>query len=209
MSLYTTSIDAIMEFGNAGVVSDGYLVNPIEFHTDIENIRGTSKKDFLVGNDLSNKLFGGGGIDFIIGGGGNDQLIGEGGDDQMQADAGNDKVVGGTGFDFFAMQNATQGMTVDLAAGTATGMGADTLSGVESMFGSRFADILKGNGVFNFMMGGSAGDIMYGRGGGDHMYGESGNDKLYGEGGYDYLRGDSGTDVCKVGAGGGNVTGCP
>jgi RTX calcium-binding nonapeptide repeat (4 copies) len=210
MSLYTTPITAIMEFGNAGVVDEvGYFVNPVAFHTDVENIRGTSKDDFLVGNNLANKLFGGGGKDSIIGGGGNDQLIGEGGDDQMQVDAGNDKFVGGPGFDFFAMQMATQGMTVDLAAGTASGMGADKLSGVESMFGSSFPDILKGNGVFNFMMGGGGGDVMYGRAGGDHMYGESGNDKLYGDGGYDYLRGDTGRDVCKVGPGGGNVTGCP
>ena len=210
MSLYTTPINALMEFGNAGVVDQsGNFINPVAFHTDVENVRGTTKDDFIAGNNLSNKLFGGGGKDSIIGKGGNDELIGEGGDDQMQVDAGNDKFVGGAGFDFIAMQMAIHGMTVDLTAGTASGMGADKLSGMESMFGSSYADILKGNGVFNFMMGGAGGDVMYGRGGADHMYGESGNDKLYGDGGYDYLRGDTGRDVCKVGPGGGSMTGCP
>ena len=54
----------------------------------------------------------------------------------------NDLLDGGTGFDRAVYTDATGGITVNLAAGTVTGagVGSDTLTNVEGVVGSDFAD---------------------------------------------------------------------
>ena len=72
------------------------------------------------------------------------------------------------------LQQATAGVTVDLAAGTATGnasVGTDTFTGVSQVRGSNFADIITGN-EFN--------NVLDGLGGNDIITGGQGNDTLTG-----------------------------
>jgi len=167
-------------------------------------LKGTSRPDVIVGlagNDLIKGL---GGNDRICGGKGNDTLLGGGGGDALEGDEGNDKVGGGAGFDFLgggpggdtvnggtgigdlAYYFAAPGpVTVDLSAGTATGDGSDTLTGVEDIAGSKFDDVITGNAASNF---------LYGEDGNDTLSGGDGDDGLWGRGGDDALDGGSGED---------------
>jgi len=129
----------------------------------------------VIGSRFDDTLLGSAGADLFIGGFGNDTINGRGGND----------TVGYSG--------VTRGVTVDLAAGTATGGGgADTLTAIESVTGSVFADTLTGSKGANTLRGG---------GGNDTLSGGAGNDKLYGDAGDDLLRGGTGRDVLTGGAG--------
>ena len=68
-------------------------------------------------------------------------------------------------------------MRVDLGRRQATGWGTDRLAGIEAVIGSRFADVLIGDG------------------GPNHLAGLKGNDRLSGSGGRDLLDGGPGRDV--------------
>ena len=76
-------------------------------------------------------------------------------------------------------------MKVSLVSGLGSGGDAegDTLSGIENLIGSDFADKLTGDGVAN------------------DLFGCDGNDSLYGGGGDDRLSGDEGADLLDGGAG--------
>jgi hypothetical protein len=80
-------------------------------------------------------------------------------------------------------------VVVDLAAGTATGWGADTLTGIEDVIGSAHADLLTGDGGPNGISGGS---------GADEISGAAGDDVLLGDGGVDSADGGAGTDACEA-----------
>ena len=58
-------------------------------------------------------------------------------------------------------------MTVDLAASMADGHGHDTLVNVESVVGSRFGDVLRGDGRDNWLTGREGDDLLDGQGGSD------------------------------------------
>ncbi|MFM7423254.1 MAG: Hint domain-containing protein, partial [Alphaproteobacteria bacterium] len=72
-----------------------------DFLTGVENLRGSSHNDALVGDDGTNVLLGGNGDDSLAGGGGNDSLFGGDGVDQLSGGAGNDWLDFGAGNDFF------------------------------------------------------------------------------------------------------------
>ena len=74
------------------------------------------------------------------------------------------------GRDSIVLYSATSGVTVNLALGTASGggLGNDTLSGIEAVEGSSFADTISG---------GDGGDVLAGWGGDDVIDGGGGNDR--------------------------------
>ena len=90
-------------------------------------------------------------------------------------------------------------MTIDLAAGTSTGEGADALSGIERALGSRFRDHISGNAGANTLTGRDGADVLAGRGGPDELRGNGGNDTM---------NGGPGVDTCVQGAGSGPMTAC-
>ncbi len=71
-------------------------------------------------------------------------------------------------------------MTVDLVAGTADGnasVGHDTIQGgVVGVYGTEFADTIKGNAQADRLWGNGGNDTLTGRGGDDHLTGGTGND---------------------------------
>jgi Ca2+-binding RTX toxin-like protein len=116
-----------------------------------DKLIGTSANDIILGldgNDLlfggagNDLLFGGNGDDTLLGGDGNDSLYGDNGNDTLDGGAGNDNLVGGQGIDLALYTTATGGITANLTTGTVSGagVGTDTLSGVERIRGSSFAD---------------------------------------------------------------------
>jgi Ca2+-binding RTX toxin-like protein len=81
---------------------------------------------------------------------------------------------------------APRGVTVNLATGTASGgEGADTLTGIENLYGSKHGDTLTGDDNANNLYGQSGDDLISGGGGLDTLGGGGGNDTLYGGAGID------------------------
>ncbi len=129
-------------------------------------------------------------IEGVSGGRGDDTLIGSSGDNYLTGQAGNDTLDGGGGSDTAVYFYSSGGATVNLATGTANDGqgGTDTLSNIENVRGSRFADTLTGDGGSNLLKG------------------EDGDDTLNGGGGDDTLTGGTGADKFVAAAGGGNDT---
>ena len=90
-------------------------------------------------------------------------------DDQLSAPAGSTPLSSAswaTGVDTADYTDATSGVNVDLAAGTATGgAGSDTLSNVESVTGSDYDDTLTGDGSDNVFYLTEGSDVIDGGGG--------------------------------------------
>jgi hypothetical protein len=118
--------------------------------------------------------------DTLNGGRGNDTLIGG---------VGSDSLIGGDGTDTASYSTSASGVNVSLATGTGTGGDAqgDTLSGIENLTGSAYADTLTGD---------SGDNVLTGLGGNDTLTGGAGNDTfVFGEG--------DGNDMAYGGDGGG------
>jgi len=142
----------------------------------VEDIKGSSNGDILVGNGLANVL---------RGGAGNDRMTGLGGADSY---------TGGAGFDAVDFGGAHHRVTADLTDGTAYGEGGDSLLGVEKLLGSSFSDTFLGNTLANVLRGGPGADLLDGRGGRDSLFGNNGPDLLVGGPGIDSCSGGPDTD---------------
>ncbi|MGL9621324.1 VCBS domain-containing protein [Bradyrhizobium sp. U531] len=103
---------------------------------------GSLGDDVLAGGSGNDLIDGQDGNDRISGGDGNDILFGGAGKDYLTGGAGDDILDGGPGFDRAVYTDATGGVTINLAAGTASGAGVDTdtLVNIEAAIGSNFAD---------------------------------------------------------------------
>lgn len=148
------------------------------------------------------------GVEMVRGSAYGDSLTGDGADNQFRGLDGNDTIDGGDGvdrvrYDKDEFRGATQGVHVDLAAGTATdGWGSvDTLVNIEDVRGSVWQDILIGNEVANYLRGEAGNDALFGGEGDDHLAGEDGDDRLTGGEGNDDLFGGAGQDSLYGGAG--------
>jgi len=181
-------------------------------------ICGLAGNDTIHGLGGDDVILGGSGNDVIDGGAGNDVLHGEDGHDRLMGASGNDHLDGGanafvlladgwrdpnTG-DRAGYGGAPNGVTVNLAAGTASGWGNDTLAGIENVFGSARSDVLVGD---------EAPNILFGQSGSDTISGGAGMDRIFGgdDGGSpdsgDTLSGGSAGDWIDAGSGADNVTG--
>src|SRR6266508_3474451 len=102
------------------------------------------------------------------------------------AGPGDDAYGGGAGSDTIDFVSAPSAVEVDLTLGTATGFGSDSLAGTENILGTKFADVLTGDGASNFLSG---------RGAPDEISGGDGDDRLSGGRGDDILDGGTGRDT--------------
>lgn len=163
-----------------------------------ENVIGTRLRDILVGNDEENRL---------VGFQGKDLLVGLGGDDVLN---------GGTGTDRADFESAPSGIRVNISsesggglpAGTALGEGRDVVTLIDGVIGSRFDDVIVGNGRTNRLDGRGGNDTILGLTGDDMLVGASGRDGLFGGRGNDDLLGGPGQDTCDQGTGHGNEVSC-
>jgi Ca2+-binding RTX toxin-like protein len=98
--------------------------------------------------------------DAINGAAGDDTLYGVGGNDTLTGGAGNNVLDGGPGVDTVDYSTAPGGVTVSLAAGTASNGhgGTDTLSSIENVTGSAFNDLITDNTQSNVLAGGGGRD---------------------------------------------------
>ena len=130
-----------------------------------EGLVGSNFDDVLLGDAISNLIVAQQGDDVVdargsgtLEGLGADLMDGGGGDDVLEGDAGADIVT---------FEDAPVPVTVDLTLGTATGWGADSLSGIEAIVGSSFDDALTGDAQDNAFAAGAGDDAIDGRGGTD------------------------------------------
>jgi len=132
-------------------------------------LAGFAGGDILLGQVGADTLDAGAGGDSLLGGLGNDLMNGGDGDDTLEGGAGADRLEGGPGYDIAFYAAAAAAVTVSLQSGTASGGDAagDALSGIESLWGSRFADRLTGNDDHNIVEGGPGADTIEGLGGND------------------------------------------
>jgi Ca2+-binding RTX toxin-like protein len=134
-----------------------------------ESARGSAHDDTLVGTGDANVLNGAGGNDSLEGSGGDDILVDGGGDDVLN---------GGAGFDTADYSSAPSGVSVTIngASQQTGGAGLDTLTGMEALTGSAFADTLVGSVGGDRLEGGAGDDIVRGLAGSDTLIGGAGLD---------------------------------
>jgi len=150
------------------------------------------------GNALSNNLNGNDADNALFGLEGHDTLSGGTGDDLLEGGAGNDLIKGGNDRDTATYANAVAAVTVNLALTTAqntAGAGVDTLSSIENLIGSGYADILTGNAYSNLLNGMAGDDRLIGGEGADTLDGGTGIDKMFGGLGDDIYYVDSSSDA--------------
>jgi Ca2+-binding RTX toxin-like protein len=158
-------------------------VNKLQFSDQTVDvvIRGL----YIVGDDTSETLTGGGeadyingagGSDQIIGGGGNDTILGATGNDALDGGAGADIVNGGDGTDTASYSGSPAAVIVNLGAtGNNTGDAAgDTYTSIENVLGSTSNDSLTGDADGNVIEGGAGSDTINGGAGNDTLNGDTG-----------------------------------
>ncbi|MBB4187358.1 Ca2+-binding RTX toxin-like protein [Sinorhizobium terangae] len=142
--------------------STGTVIDPYGFSetfSNFEEFRGTQFADTFVGSASGEDFMGLGGRDTINGGGGIDTV-------RYHRDV-------NRGGDFGVNVNLTTGVAKD-------GFGAqDTLTSIENVRGTDFADTIVGNAVSNFLRGHGGNDSLNGAGGADQMRGGQGNDTYF------------------------------
>lgn len=190
----------------AGTIDDGNGAGVI---SGIENVTGSANADALTGDANANVLNGAAGADTLSGGAGadtlsggdgadnltggadNDTLLGEVGSDRLAGGEGDDSLDGGDGTDTADFGASATAVTVNLATGTATGEGTDTLTSIEAVEGSALADSITGDDNNNTISGADGDDTLLGAGG-DDLFGyatsANGNDTIFGGDGTDSLR---------------------
>ncbi len=143
-----------------------------------DRVEGRDGNDSLDGGVGRDTLEGGADDDWLDGGDGNDTLLGETGNDLLLAGPGNDRYDGGAGDDTLSFVGGLGGVSVDLAAGTASGpeTGTDTVIGIEHVFGGGGDDALTGDGGANRLDGGAGADTLLGAAGNDSLDGGPGDD---------------------------------
>ena len=201
----------------------------IFYNRDHDNtLRGDSKDNTIWGGDGNDTVSGSGGDDTLDGGAGDDTLKGDAGNDTLTGGAGNDVLEGGAGedtldggagdMDTLSYQgstkgtggNAGKGVTVTLnspATGEGTHAADDTIANFENLIGSRYDDILTGDGSANVIEGGSGNDTLDGRGGNDTLEGGAGNDILMDSNGTNTLSYESSSSSVRIDLNRGTTTG--
>ena len=150
-----------LRLGEQAAGSDGF--GNRDTLISIENVIGSDGNDVITGNAQANRLNGGSGNDVLDGGAGDDTLVGADG-------GGIDTLNGGAGIDTVDYSAARKAVTVDLGvrgAQNTGGGGVDTLSGIEVVIGSKFADRLTGGTGDDRLTGGAGADRLTGGAGAD------------------------------------------
>ncbi|MDO9281510.1 MAG: hypothetical protein Q7T88_03905 [Methylotenera sp.] len=131
-------------------------------YSGIENLKGSSANDTLIGDNAANILTGGDG------------------DDTLEGMEGSDTLIGGNNNDTASYAHALTGVAATLTAGlsgfsSAGDAAGDTYSSIENVTGSDFNDTLVGDANNNVLNGGDGDDDLEGLGGADTLIGGAGN----------------------------------
>jgi Ca2+-binding RTX toxin-like protein len=194
--------------GGGGTDTVSYAGSAVPVRADLA--KGTARREGLATDTLAGfeDLVGSAKADVLVGDAGANRLEGGRGRDRLVASKGDDVLKGGLGRDVLDLRQAKVPVTVNLGAGTASGLGKDTLIGIEDAIGSDRHDVLIGSAGRNELIGRAGADEIRGGAGRDRLVGGLGNDDLEGgedadtlEGGKgrDQLNGGDGRDTCVPG----------
>lgn len=151
--------------------------------SNIENVTGSTHNDTFVSSTANNTFDGGAGTDTVsysaatggvtinlstgsVTGHGTDTLIsienatGSTHNDTIVSSSADNVIDGGSGTDTVSYSAAAHGVVINLAAGTATGDGSDTLTSIENATGSSYDDTIVSSSVANAIDGGSGNDTV-------------------------------------------------
>ena len=178
----------------------------------IENARGGSAADLLIGNSANNLIEGNEGDDAIIGAEGADTIRGDAGNDTVIGGLGDDNIGGGAGNDQIFGTSGTNiiwgGLGNDTVQG---GSGNDTIygggSGTNQLLGNDGNDQIFAGSGGDFIGGGAGRDTIRGAEGADTIYGGLGDDNLAGGAGNDLIFGSAGANIIWAGLGNDTVQG--
>lgn len=180
---------------------------------DSKSYEGTAGQDWITA---------GGGQDIIDAGAGDDIVSGGGSNDVIDGGAGADVLFGGHGNDTLSYETSTDGVTINLEDGSASGGDAestkviyqyggtgsteetlyDTFDGFENITGSEFNDHLTGDNGDNFIDAGKGSDVAVGGKGSDTYLFNAGDGMLrIQEAGNDFERDVAGEDALEFGEG--------
>jgi Ca2+-binding RTX toxin-like protein len=121
------------------------------------------------------------GIEGLIGSRFADTLVGNSGANVLEGAGGDDVLNGGGGRDIASYSSAAGAVAVSLSILTqqdTRGAGRDTLTGIESLRGSRYADTLTGDAAANDLDGGAGADTMTGGAGNDIYVVDNAGDRV-------------------------------
>jgi serralysin len=163
----------------------------------------TNGADQIYGYEGHDTIYGFGGADTIFGHDGNDIILAGSGSDTLKGGGGADDLDGGFGTDEANYSDSLSAVTVSLMSGTGTGGTAegDTLTSIENVIGTGFADTLWGNDSVNVLHGCGGTDSLKGFGENDTLWGGAGHDFLFGMDGDDTIDGGPGSDTMSGGIG--------
>jgi Ca2+-binding RTX toxin-like protein len=143
--------------------------------------RGGGPATILDGGAGDDRIDAGDGGGFLSGGRGADEILAGTGDDYIYDGRGSDVYHGGNGDDAVFYDSARGPIRASLATKAAsTAADFDRLIGIETLGGSRFADILVGADGGNLLSGGPGDDTLLGLAGHDALIGGAGRDSAEG-----------------------------
>jgi len=181
--------------GDVSLDLGAFGINTYDGSDAVDDILGGVLDDVFAGNGGDDILDGGAGTDMLLGGDGDDTLLGGAGDDTLIGGLGADVLTGGAGTDTATYAGVLAGVTLNLTSGGTGGEAAgDSYSGIETVIGSGFNDIIAGAGAAETIDGGAGIDTLRGEGGADTLLGGDGNDSLLGGLSADVLDGGAGID---------------
>lgn len=234
---YFIDYDGDLQARLGGGDDTAYLYSPIQMDDDIKWVDAGDGDDQIYFQSGNGTILGGAGNDSIGGNGnhdGNWTVNGGEGRDVIEVNnasriidqrgSGSDSYTGAVNWGkvdsvVLSYASGTQGITVDLLLGQASGggHGTDTLTSIQRIEGTRAGDVMIG-GHFNLgsyvagtmfwgnrgddtITGGDYDDTLYGGGDNDVIAGNYGNDRIFGDAGNDSLRGEAGSDTLRGDAG--------
>ncbi len=180
---------------------DGFDMAIFDIADDVNIDLSVNVTGYLIGglfvslNDIEG-IGTGSGTNTVKGSDGDDRFEGGSGDDTFTGGLGNNYISGGAGFDTVVYEGSAN-LRVNLlnTAAQATGVGTDTLIGIEGIKGGDGFDILTGNNEDNVIDGGNGVlNFLSGLGGDDMLIGGSGEDILSGGLGADHHEGGGGSN---------------
>ena len=212
-------------------VTDATETDPVTGTPGDDVIVGTAARDTIDGAGGDDTICGLGGDDTLRGGDGDDRIFG--GLDGVYVpddDFWGDVIIPGPGddyvdlghdpqsqdlwygdfgnWDMISFRDATGPVSVDLAAGTATGEGTDTIAPIvfaARLEGSDHDDVLRGTDSDDIIYAGGGDDVVEGRDGDDELSADGRIERRYGEPvgvpGDDVVRGGAGRDRIEGGFG--------
>jgi Ca2+-binding RTX toxin-like protein len=182
---YATATTGVTVFMGGAYLNTGEAVG--DSYVSIEGVMGSAFADLIGGTNGGDALRGEDGNDWLLGGDGGDFLVGGAGNDVMEGGLNRDVMDGQSGDDVASYRQATEGVTVwftnsGMNQGEAYG---DQIVNVENLWGSDFADTLKGDDNSGQVYGFAGADTLDGLGGDDSMNGGAGGDTITGGAGAD------------------------